>query len=73
MEVKSGDAPIDRPAVDKLLGAVPSSGAGRLICFLERIQEQCAKGTFYEVTSSTVMDTEGTARSSVCPVGSFGR
>jgi restriction system protein len=46
VEVKSESSPIDRPTVDKLLGAVIQVWCGRgLVCLMERIQEQCSKGT----------------------------
>ncbi len=62
VEVKSEDAPIDRPTVDKLLGAVAKFGAQEGLFV---VQEQCGQRTGWQFFPCTPMDSKGIAGSTI--------
>jgi restriction system protein len=62
IEVKSGDTPTDRPAVDKLLGAITKiRSTGRSICILGRIQDYRRQRNGCRIFQSEALDQKGTA------------
>lgn len=63
VEVNSEASPIDRPTLDKLLGAVSKLGAhDGLFVFMRRLSHKCSEGTRGDVLPSSALDQKGPAR-----------